>query len=90
MLSHVSYTCIIEIYSSGSMESEEYVDGRYEFVDGQLVQARTTGSSLNTSTRALTPTLTNTQWKYMWSLSMQFYIVGPNMVVIVHSNFSTI
>ena len=51
-------------YSSGSMEVEEYVDFRYEFVDGMYVEARTTGSSLNTSVKALTPTLTITQWKY--------------------------
>jgi hypothetical protein len=49
----------------GSMEVEEYVDFRYEFVDGNETEARTTGSSLNTSVKTLTPTLTITQWKYM-------------------------
>ena len=52
-------------YSSGSMEVEEYVDFRYECVDGMYVEARTTGSSLNTSVKTLSPTLTITQWKYM-------------------------
>jgi hypothetical protein len=56
---------VLSVLPIGSMEVEEYVDFRYEFVDGNETEARTTGSSLNTSVKTLTPTLTITQWKYM-------------------------
>ena len=64
------------------MEVEEYVDIRYEFVDGNEMEARTTGSLLNTSVKTLTPTLTITQWKYKWSLSMLFQVVDLDHAVI--------
>ena len=41
------------IHSSGSKVLEEYVDFRYEFVDGNEMEIKTTGSSLNTSTKTL-------------------------------------
>ena len=52
---------IVSHKSSGNMEVEEYVDIRYEFVDGVYVEARTTGSSHNTSVKTLMPTHTITQ-----------------------------
>ena len=71
------------------MEVEEYVNFRYEFVDGNEMEARTTGSSLNTSTKTLTTTLTNTQWKYKLSLSMLCQVAGSDLAVTLHSNFIT-
>ena len=71
------------------MEVEEYVDFRYEFVDGNETEARTTGSSLNTSVKTLSPTLTITQWKYKWSLSILFQVVGHGFVITLDLNFIT-
>ena len=72
------------------MEVEEYVDFRYEFVDGNKMEVRITGSSLNTSAKTLTPTLTITQWKFKWSLFTLFQVVGTDLAVTLHSGFTTI
>ena len=71
------------------MEVEEYVDIRHGFVEGEIIEARTTGSSLNTSVKILTLILTNTQWKYKWSLSMLFQVAGGDLGAQLHSNFIT-
>ena len=73
------------------MEVEEYVDFKYEFVEREIIEARTTGSSLNTSVKILTLILTNTRWKYKWSLSMLFQVAGYLSVQLLslHSKFIT-